>query len=61
MPWHVQPVIRSIQEVMETKGMQKTLDTRGVTIIKSQESGGTRIKQVPKTKIAYLGTTTIPS
>lgn len=60
MPSTIQPVIRSIQEVMETKGMHQTRDTVGVTQIKAQEAAG-RVKQVPKTKIAYLGTTTIPS
>lgn len=61
MPWHYHPLLRAIEEVMETKTMEKTLDSGGVTVIKADESASKRTKVVPKVQIVYLGTTTIPS
>lgn len=61
MPYTVQPKIRAIQEVLETKLMIKTLDTRGVTIQKAKESAGTVTKLVPKESIWYLGTKFVPA
>lgn len=61
MPWHVHPKLRALEEHLESKGMIKTMDSRGVTIIKAEEAGGKRIKQVPKAKIWHLGSVTTPS
>lgn len=61
MPYTVQPKIRAIQEVLETKTMIRSLDTRGITIKKAQESAGTNPKLVPKGNIWYLGTKTVPA
>lgn len=60
MPMSIQPTIRAIQEVMETKGMYPTLDSQGVTVHKADVAAGKRTKQVPKISIVYLGTTTVP-
>lgn len=64
MPWHIQPVIRALEEVNESHGIQKTLDSAGVSRIKTDETAGAsqkRVKQVPKVKIVYLGQTHTPS
>lgn len=57
MPLHVAPVLRQREEVLETKGITQTSDSRGVTIQKALELAGT-IKRIPKMIVVYLGTKT---
>jgi len=47
MPIHFQPVIRSLEEALESNGLIQTLDSQGVTELKALETAGTVLKVVP--------------
>lgn len=47
MPIHMNPVIRSLEEALESNGLIPTLDSVGVTVKKAQETATTLPKVVP--------------
>lgn len=56
MPLHMAPRIRFIEETLETEGLIQVRDSVAITILKAQESGGSRAKVVPPVKIIHRGT-----
>lgn len=63
MAYHMHPVLRFFEEVRETAGIQKAVDSPAITILKTQESQGQRAKTIPHNSYDFIveGKQYIPS
>lgn len=62
MPHHFHPILRALEEALETETLIKTLDSAGVTRIKADEQAGRRlVKIVPKEFLWIRGSKYTPA
>lgn len=55
MPTSVHPIIRLLQETLESEGMIPAINTPTVNQFLAEEAAGIRIKVVPKVAVVFAG------